>query len=187
MDSLNVGDPFPDLPLESVDGPVRLSERWASGPLVVVFMRHFGCPFCREHLILLGEAYDEIRDTGGEAVAIFQYSAESTENFCRSRGVPFECLGDPGRVAYRAAGLGRGSRGEYLSLKVLRQRRRVRKVGARPGLPSGDVAQRPGTFVVDPSGITAFAHYNRDSTDNPSVAAVMDAVATAAPAKPSFD
>ena len=57
MDPLRVGDAFPDLTLESVDGTVRLSERWAVGPLVVAFMRHFGCPFCREHLILFGCAY----------------------------------------------------------------------------------------------------------------------------------
>ena len=79
------------------------------------------------------------------------------------------------------------ARGEYLSLKVLRQRKRLRSVGARPGIPHGDVAQRPGTFVVDASGITAFAHYNQDSTDNPSVEAVIDAVAAVAPARPSFD
>jgi len=28
--------------LSSREGAVRLSERWAEGPLVVAFMRHFG-------------------------------------------------------------------------------------------------------------------------------------------------
>jgi peroxiredoxin len=187
MDSLRVGDPFPDLTLESPGGPVRLVDRWAGGPLVVVFMRHFGCAFCREHLILLGRAHEEIRDAGGEVVAIFQYSAEATENFCRSRGVPFDCLGDPQRAGYRAAGLGRGPRREYIGINVFRQRGRARSVGARVGIPRGDVAQRPGTFVVDPGGRTAFAHYNRDSTDHPAVEAVLDAVAAVSPARPSFD
>jgi peroxiredoxin len=187
MDSLRVGDAFPDLTLESTEGSVRLSERWADGPLVVVFMRHFGCAFCREHLILLGQRHDDIRAAGGEVVAIFQYSAESTQSFCDSRGVPFDCLGDPARVGYRAVGLGRGPRSEYLGWNVSRKWRRANKVGARVGIPRGDVAQRPGTFVVDTDGRTAFAHYNRDSTDNPSVDAVLDAVAVVAPARPSFD
>jgi peroxiredoxin len=187
VDSLRVGDPFPDLTLESLDGAVRLADRWASGPLVVVFMRHFGCAFCREHLILLGGALEDIRATGGDVVAIFQYSAESTANFCHSRGVPFDCLGDPGRAGYRAAGLGRGPRKEYLGVNVFKQRKRARSVGARVGIPKGDVAQRPGTFVVDPGGSIAFAHYNRDSTDNPSTGDVLDAVAAVAPARPSFD
>jgi peroxiredoxin len=187
VDSLRVGDPFPDLTLESLDGSVRLSERWARAPLVVAFMRHFGCVFCREHLILLGEAHEDIRAAGGDVVAVFQYSAESTDNFCQSRGVPFDCFGDPRRSGYRAAGLGRGPRKEYIGINVFRQRKRARSVGARVGIPRGDVAQRPGTFVVDVNGFTAFAHYNRDSTDNPPTSAVLEAVAAVAPARPSVD
>jgi hypothetical protein len=42
MTQLGVGDAFPELVVESVDGPVALRERWKRGPLVVAFMRHFG-------------------------------------------------------------------------------------------------------------------------------------------------
>ena len=41
-DRLAAGDAFPDITVESVDGPVELSERWRRDPLVVAFMRHFG-------------------------------------------------------------------------------------------------------------------------------------------------
>jgi hypothetical protein len=36
------GDPFPEVTVESVDGPVELRERCRRGALVVAFMRHFG-------------------------------------------------------------------------------------------------------------------------------------------------
>jgi hypothetical protein len=36
------GDPFPEVTVESVDGPVELREQWRRGALVVAFMRHFG-------------------------------------------------------------------------------------------------------------------------------------------------
>jgi hypothetical protein len=39
---LSKGDAFPEITVESVEGPVELSERWRQGPLVVAFMRHFG-------------------------------------------------------------------------------------------------------------------------------------------------
>ena len=39
---LKEGDAFPEMVVESVDGPVELCERWQRGPLVVAFMRHFG-------------------------------------------------------------------------------------------------------------------------------------------------
>ncbi len=42
MKRLIEGDAFPELTLESTDGPVDLRHRWESGPLVVGFMRHFG-------------------------------------------------------------------------------------------------------------------------------------------------
>ena len=42
MATLSVGDPVPDMVLESPAGEVRLSERWREKPLVLAFMRHFG-------------------------------------------------------------------------------------------------------------------------------------------------
>jgi hypothetical protein len=42
MSKLSVGDTFPDLALESPEGPVHIRERWGGMPLVVAFMRHFG-------------------------------------------------------------------------------------------------------------------------------------------------
>jgi peroxiredoxin len=182
--ALGPGDEFPNLTLESVDGTVRLSERWAGGPLVIVFMRHFGCAFCREHLIRLGRAYEEIKAAGGEVVAAFQYRAEPTRNFCRSRGVPFDCLGDPKKEGYRAVGLGRGGVKEYLGPKVWLRWPRAARVGAHVGKPQGDVAQRPGTFVVDTDGRVVFAHYNSDSTDNPKSEVVVEAVRQAAGVTP---
>jgi hypothetical protein len=39
---LSSGDAFPEVELESADGPVSLAERWERGPLIVALMRHFG-------------------------------------------------------------------------------------------------------------------------------------------------
>ena len=42
MSRLSKGDAFPELTVQSTEGPVELGERWKQGPLVVAFMRHFG-------------------------------------------------------------------------------------------------------------------------------------------------
>lgn len=42
MARLEPGDSFPELTVQSVDGPVELADRWRESPLVVAFMRHFG-------------------------------------------------------------------------------------------------------------------------------------------------
>jgi peroxiredoxin len=124
----------------------------------------------------LGEAHEEIRAAGGDVVAVFQYRADPTFHFCRKRGVPFDCLGDPEREGYHAVGLERGPAREYMGPQLAKGFLRAARHGALPGKPVGDVAQRPGTFVVSPGGTVAYAHYHKDSSDNPPVSELIEAV-----------
>ena len=128
----------------------------------------------------MGKAHEEIRALGGDVVAVFQYRAEPTFHFCRRRGAPFDCLGDPEREAYQAVGLEDGGLLEYMGPRAAVGWLKAASHGNFGGTPKGDVAQRPGTFVVAPDGTVAFAHYNRNSADNPSNAQVIDAVREAA-------
>jgi peroxiredoxin len=130
----------------------------------------------------LGEHHDEIREAGGDVVAIFQYRADPTFHFCRKRDVPFDCLGDPEREAYHAVGLERGSPKEYIGPQLAKGFLRAARHGAFAGNPQGgDVAQRPGTFVVSPEGRVLYAHYNKDSADNPSMDELLEAVRESQP------
>ena len=125
----------------------------------------------------MGEHHDEIRAAGGDVVAVFQYRAEPTFHFCRKRGVPFDCLGDPEREAYHAVGLERGPAKEYIGPQLARGFIRAARKGAFAGNPQGgDVAQRPGTFVIASDGTVAFAHYSKDSADNPSTEELLQVV-----------
>jgi peroxiredoxin len=133
----------------------------------------------------LGEAHEEVRALGGDIVAVFQYRAEPTFHFCRRRGVPFDCLGDPDREAYHAVGLESGGVLEYMGPRAAMGWVRAAAHGKFGGIPKGDVSQRPGTFVIAPDGTVAFAHYNRNSADNPSTEDVLAAVREAAAATPA--
>jgi len=124
----------------------------------------------------LGEAYEEFRAAGADVVAIFQYRAEPTYHFARKRDVPFDCLGDPEREAYHAVGLERGSTREYLGPQLVKGFVRAARQGQFGGIPKGDVAQRPGTFVVSSEGRVVYAHYNQDSADNPDTAELLRVV-----------
>jgi peroxiredoxin len=130
----------------------------------------------------LGEAHDEFRKAGADVVAIFQYRADPTFHFCRKRGVPFDCLGDPEREGYHAVGLERGSAKEVVGPQLIGGWLRAARHGAMPGIPKGDTAQRPGTFVVDADGKVAFAHYNKDSGDNPDTSVLLEVVRGLQPA-----
>jgi peroxiredoxin len=124
----------------------------------------------------LGEAHEEFRKAEADVVAVFQYRAEPTFNFCRKRDVPFDCLGDPQREAYHAVGLERGSAPEYMGPQLAKGFLRAARHGGLPGVPKGDVAQRPGTFVVSPEGVVLYAHYHKDSADNPPISKLLAAV-----------
>jgi peroxiredoxin len=124
----------------------------------------------------LGEAHEEFRAAGADVAAVFQYRAEPAYNFCRKRDVPFDCLGDPEREAYHAVGLERGPAREYVGPQLAKGFLRAARHGAFAGVPKGDVAQRPATFVVNRDGTVAFAHYHRDSADNPDVAELLRVV-----------
>ena len=181
MPALAPGDPFPNLSLRTVDGEVELRERWECGPLVVMFMRHFGCAFCREHLIEMGRAFGDFEAAGADVVAVFQYDAQATQRFCDGRDVPFDCLGDPDRAAYAAVSLGRGSPVQIVNPKVAIRFLGAARHGVFGGPPQGgDVAQLPGTFVVGRDGQVVLAHYSRSSADNPAVDDVLGAVRSAA-------
>jgi len=124
----------------------------------------------------LDGARDEIRAAGGDILAVFQYRAQPTRNFCRKRGVDLECLGDPDRRAYKSVGLERGSLVQFLGPQLMPKYIGAVRKGSLPGIPVGDTAQLPGTFVVDAGGLVTFAHYNKDSGDNPPLEDVLTAV-----------
>jgi hypothetical protein len=126
----------------------------------------------------LGEAHEDFLEAGADVVAVFQYRGEPTRNFCRRRGVPFSCLGDPERELYHAVGLERGTAREYVGPQLVKGFVRAARHGAFAGIPKGDVAQRPGTFVLARNDTVAFAHYSKDSSDNPDTAELLRVVRT---------
>ena len=129
----------------------------------------------------MGEAHEQIRSLGGDVVAVLQYAADEVADFCRERDVPFRCLGDPDREAYAAVGLKRGSLREWMGPQMLPAFLRAASRKALVGDPKGgDVALRPGTFVVGRDGRVAYAHYNEDSADNARGADVLAALERAA-------
>jgi peroxiredoxin len=128
----------------------------------------------------LDQAHDEIRSAGGEVLCVFQYRAEPTRNFCRQREVDLECLGDPEKKGYDAVGLERGGMKELASPRVALGALRAARKGQLPGIPEGDTALMPATFVVDRQGRVRFAHYNADQSDNPATEPILEALRAAA-------
>lgn len=172
-----MGDPFPQVPVQSPAGPVDLSERWAQGPLVVAF-RRLWCPFCQESVKQLDEAQDELRAAGGDAVVIYRNDAQTVAQKCDHRGVPFDCLSDPECELEHAAQLARFRASKYAIFAPTKIVRALR-AGGRIEMINTDLLQGRGTYVVGRDGRVAYAHTSANAADIPPVGDVLDAVQAA--------
>lgn len=146
------------------------------GPVMLVFLRHTGCPFCREALddVKRGRAEIERRTR-----VVFVHQApedEANAAFFDAAGVgDVPRVSDPSRDLYRAMGLKRGSLaavfGPYVWLRSVQAMLSMRRLGRM----IGDVFQMPGVFVVHKGEIVG-SYIHKSQASRPDYKAVACAV-----------
>ena len=175
-----VGEKAPDVSITDVrSGTVSaLSDLWAEGPAVLIFLRHIGCTFCREHVAQLDRESARFQQVGAKLGLITVGQPGDTDEFCRNRLLypAFVCLSDPDKAAYSAYGLARGSGSELINSHVVSRGFQATLHGHFLGMPKGDPFQMPGLFIVDRTGIVRYAHRHRDVADNPPNAELFTAL-----------
>lgn len=140
----------------------------AASPVLVVFLRHAGCTFCREALSDIGHSRAAIESTGARIVLVHMGDMEHLFEGHGLAGVDRIC--DPGRKLYRALGLKRGKPGQLFGPRVI-WRAFAGGVLARHGAGrvSTDGFQMPGVFVLQNAAIVRrFRH--RTAADRPDYA-----------------
>jgi len=143
-----------DLPLleettlrDSEGAERRLGDLWADKPVIVVFLRHFGCHLCREHATILRERYEEVTSRGADIVAIGTGSVRYAEaaNAAAVKSVtPFGLFSPrswPGAWTARKNG------------------HKVHKAGKR-------VTQLGATFVIGAGSQVRFDHVDQHTADH---------------------
>jgi peroxiredoxin len=178
---LKFNDLAPDVELRTVeDTPFLLSSLWEGKVLVLAFIRHFGCPQCKEMLYQLEQLKPELIERGLSLAVITQGKPEETRVFCGERIPEVTCLSDPERKAYRAYGLGRGKLPQtVLSWRVMRSNSRLSKSkGWKPELPpeGQDAFQMSGLFIIGPDGRIRLPYYYEDIADHPPVELLLEGV-----------
>lgn len=151
----------------------ELSER---GPVMLVFLRHTGCPFCREAMADVSSRRAEIER---RARVVFVHQApEDAANaaFFEAAGVgDIPRVSDPGRDLYRAVGLKRGSiwavLGPYVWVRSIQAMLSMRRLGR----VIGDVFQMPGVFIVH-NGEVVGSYVHKSQASRPDYVAVSCAV-----------
>jgi peroxiredoxin len=146
---------------ESLDG---LSRR---GPVLVVFLRHLGCTFCREALADVARHRASIEADGTRIVLVHMGPTEEAGAFFARYGLEgVEQISDPTAALYRSFGLRRGNLWQLFGPRVAWRGLMATLAGHKVGRLRGDGFQMPGVFLVrDGRIIREFKH--RDAGQRP--------------------
>ncbi len=89
------GDPMPPFILPDETGRlVDLNALLEKGPVAVMFYRGHWCPYCRLNVRAVIQAFDRIKASGGQVVAIMPEIQEFAEKFKSDSKAPFPVLTD---------------------------------------------------------------------------------------------
>lgn len=167
LDEITVFDP---------DGQaIRLGQLWAERTAVLVFVRHFGCLFCKEQIAALGPLRESVRSLGAELVVIGNGTVDQARAF---RGDPqgtgpFPLFTDPKGQAYCAMGMRRGRRSVF-TLRLVRHVVRAWRQGFRQTYVAGDPLQQGGVVIVAPTGRELYRFVSREAGDHPPAAEILE-------------
>ena len=119
-------------------------------PTLVVFLRHSGCPFCKEALADVSSQRERIERGGAGVVLVYQWDAGGADELFEQAGLDdLPRIADPNRELYDAFGVARGSAwqigGPVVWWRVLTAGLRGHTIGKEM---LGDVMQMPGCFLV---------------------------------------
>ena len=113
---LRSGERAPEAAAFDTDGqPVRLSSLWPHGPVLLAFLRHFGCIFCREWLADLQKRYPDLAQAGLLVIAVGLGQPEDAQKIGRRYAPDLTVLAAPTSEAYAAYGIVRAGARQLLS------------------------------------------------------------------------
>jgi peroxiredoxin len=118
-------------------------------PVLLVFLRHAGCTFCRETMADLAVHRREIEAAGARIALVHMGTPESFTAFAAQYDLDdVPVYADPERRFYRGLGLQRGTLAQLLGWKVWVRGARAFFSGHGIGALEGDGTQMPGVFLL---------------------------------------
>ena len=128
----------------------NLAELTEQSPVLLIFLRHLGCAFCRETLGDIAGKQDFLRKRNIRPVFVHMTQDGDAASIFRKYGLESVLrISDPSLDLYQAFGLGRARFWQLLNPIVLWRMFMaavVHRHGA--GLPVGDPMQMPGVFLL---------------------------------------
>lgn len=154
--------------------PGTLHDQISGAPAtLLVFLRHFGCIFCRETVKDLREIAEK-HPSYPPVLFFYQGSVEEGQAFFRRLWAEARAVADPDKRFYDALGIQRGGMREMFGPEVFACGMRAAAKGHFIGQPVGDPWVMPGLFLVDAQGAVVWSHDFRHAGDHPDFLSIAD-------------
>ena len=143
---------------------------------LVVFVRHFGCIFCRSRLAKLRQHNRALTAADVNVVVIGNGTVPMAEAFVEETGLDVPLYTDPTRQAYREAGMRRNF---GLGPRAVLQAARAYAGGQRQGKTAGDVWQQGGVLLINAEGCIDYYLADTGAGDSIDFGHLMDKIGEA--------
>ncbi|MCB0669194.1 MAG: redoxin domain-containing protein [Saprospiraceae bacterium] len=150
-----------------------------SKPVLLVFLRHLGCTFCREALRDISDYCEKWGEDAQEIVLVHMEDAAVAEPFFSKYGLEgCQHITDKSQVLYRRFGLAKGSFSQLFGFKTM-----VRGFKAGVSMDQfgggtfGDAFQMPGIFVIH-KGEVVTQYIHKTISDRPDYRKLLNCCVT---------
>lgn len=145
---------------------VSIFEHSQAAPILIILLRHSGCPFCRRTLAEVASMTDAFANQGFSIGFVYLSGEEGMKKVLASYGLEhLPRFHDPETRLYRGLDLKRVS---FRGLFNHRTWSKSFQIGFHHGLswPDGDPLQLPGAFLIDQGAVVA-GHASLSPADPP--------------------
>lgn len=156
------------LPVQLSTGEVVSFADLYRDPVALVFLRHLGCLFCRQHVAELSSRPEL------NVVFVTMSPPEETEAFRRAMHSPHRFVCDPERKLHGEFGIATARLGQVIGPRVLLKTAGAIKHGFAK--PTSDPLSLGATVVLDREGQTTWTHRAKDVADNATPDQIRDAL-----------
>lgn len=137
--------------------------------VALFFLRHLGCPLCKEKVAELKAAAALFEEKGVKLFAVVQSTPRRAEQYTGKEGLPYLLVPDREKKLYDRFEVKRGGVKEFTAPSAFLATLRATFKGHMHGRFEGDELQVPASFLLSGDGQVIYAHYGRDISDFGSV------------------
>ncbi len=145
-----------------------LADLSQENPVLLVFLRHFGCIFCRQALTDISKRKPEIDSRRIELIFVHMASNSVADQYFEEYGLKgIKHVSSPNCRVYRDFGLMKGTFGQLFGFKTWIRGYEAKKDGISGSLTQiGDSLQMPGIFILD-KGTVIDSYIHKVASDRP--------------------